>query len=64
MVHSPSGASLLSTGTGCFNQHKDPYLGTLNNFVDTKISTLHVLMQEKRKVGLLLEDQKMMHRTL
>jgi hypothetical protein len=41
---------MLSTGTGFFNNGNDVMLGTLNNFVDTKISTLHVLIQEKRKV--------------
>ena len=52
--------SVYSTSTMPFNRTGgDQYLGTLNNFVDTKISTLQVLMQEKRRMQLLIEEQKM-----
>eukprot|EP00347_Sterkiella_histriomuscorum_P011795 403371068 len=51
--------SLYSTQSGFFNkQQDDQYLGTLNNFVDAKIQTLHVLIQEKRKLQLMMEEKQ------
>lgn len=33
-------------------------MGSLNDFVDANIATLHMLMQEKRKLQLMIEEAK------
>ena len=34
-------------------------MGNLHEFVDANIATLHVLMQEKRKFNLLIEESRL-----
>lgn len=39
-------------------------MGSLNEFVDANIATLQMLMHEKRKLQMLIEEGKMAHSTV
>ena len=36
----------------------DPVMGSLNEFVDANIATIQILMQEKRKKQILIEEKR------
>ena len=38
---------------------RDPMMGNLHEFVDANIATLHVLMQEKRKLHMIIEEARL-----
>ncbi|CDW85501.1 UNKNOWN [Stylonychia lemnae] len=56
--------SLYSTGTGFFNKSNDGYLGSLNNFVDAKVQTLHQLISEKKKIAVIIDEKHLHLKTL
>ena len=63
-------SSITPSGTNAFSRHsliprsslaqarQDPIMGSLNEYVDANVATLQLLMQQKRKIHMMIEERK------